>query len=261
MCGEPKQQMKTLGPTLSLLAILTTASPLTAQLANPSDRVQSLRAIETMLPVYPYELVQLGVREGEVRVAISVDKYGKIDDCLAVAYTHPEFARVTIAAIKRWKFEPARYLGQPIAAATEIAVKFAVEGTVVVSLTPLESLNLRIYAMFNNNPNAYRPRTLSELDRIPTPIAAPPPGYPERLTHPGASGQVTVSFYIDESGTVRLPSVDVTEDPELASAAIDALRNWKFEPPTCKGHPVLVRASQRFNFRAPAAKPVAAVNG
>jgi TonB family protein len=150
-------------------------------------------------------------------------------------------------------------MGEPIAAATEVAVKFAVEGTVVVSLTTLESINLRLYSLFNN-PDASRPRTLSELDRIPTPIAAPSPGYPARLAQPGASGHVTVAFYIDESGAVRLPSVEAGEDPELAAAAIDALRNWKFEPPTVKGRAVLVRASQLFTFRA-AEKHATASNG
>ncbi len=248
--------MNTFRPALSLLAIALAVTPAVAQSLESGNRVQSLRAIQTSLPVFPYELVQLGVREGEVRVAISVDKEGKIDDCLAIAYTHPEFAQVTVNAIKRWKFEPARFRGEPIAAATEVGVKFAVEGTVVVSLTPMESLNLRLYSLFNGAPDSFRPRTLSELDRIPTPIAAPSPGYPERLTKAGASGQVTVSFYIDENGAVRLPSVDASEDPELAAAAIDALRNWKFEPPTCKGRPVLVRASQQFNFR-PAVKQTA----
>jgi len=102
------------------------------------------------------------------------------------------------------------------------------------------------------NPDLYRPRTLRELDRIPTPIATNKPHYPERMTHPGASAQVAVSFYIDESGMVRLPSVDADQDPELSAAAIDALRAWKFEPPTCRGRPVLVRATQIFNFQAPA---------
>jgi TonB family protein len=253
--------MNNFRPAVSLLALTLALTPWVAQAADADNHVQSLRATETMLPVYPFELVQLGVREGEVRVAISVDKEGRIDDCIPIAYTHPEFARVTVSALKKWRFEPARYNGQPIAAATEVGVKFAVEGTVVVSLTTLESINLRLYSLFNNTPDAYRPRTLSELDRIPTPISAPSPGFPERLAKSGATGQVTVSFYIDESGAVRLPSVDASEDPELAAIAIDALRNWKFEPPTCKGRPVLVRASQLFSFRAPAAKQTAATNG
>lgn len=258
MSGNPMTTMKTFGAALTLFALALAAIPARAQSSYTGNEMESLRVIDKYMPVYPYELLQLGVREGEVRVALSVDKTGKIDDILAVAYTHPEFAKVTVDAIKHWTFAPARYRGEPIAAATEIAVKFAVEGTVVISLTPLESLNLRIYSMFNSSPDAYRPHSLSELDRIPTPIAAPSPGYPERMTKPGASGKVTVSFYIDETGAVRLPSVDVTEDPELAAAAIDALRNWKFEPPTCKGRPVLVRATQPFNFRAPSPKQTAA---
>lgn len=241
--------MKTLTPVTLLLALCAWVTPTNAQLAATSNPLQSLRVLESNLPVFPQELLQLGVREGEVRVAFSVDATGKMEDCLVVAYTHKEFARVTMAAVKRWKFEPARFNGQPIAAASEVEVKFEVEGTVVVSLTPNETVNARIYSLLERG-DSYRPRTLRELDRIPTPIAAPSPAFPARLAKSsGGVNNVTVSFYIDESGAVRMPSVGSDDDPDLAAAAIDALRNWKFEPPTCKGKPVLVRASQQFNFR------------
>lgn len=243
-----------------MVALLLAVAPARAQMPDTGGHVQSLRAIQTQLPIYPQEALQLGIREGDARIAISVDKNGAIDDILAVAYSHPSFARSAINAIRRWKFQPAQYDGDPIAAATEVEIKYAVEGTVVITLTPVETVTLRMYEMFNGNPDASWPRSLRELDRIPTPIAAPSPGYPKRFAEPGAHGSVTVSFYIDENGAVRLPSVSAAADPDLAAAAIDALRNWKFEPPTCRGRPVLVRASQQFNFRAPAAK-TAAANG
>ena len=252
--------MKTFGPALSLVALLLAAVPARAQMPDAGGHVQSLRALQTQLPIYPQEVLQLGIREGDARIAISVDKTGQIDDILAVAYSHPAFARSAVNAIRRWKFEPARYDGEPTAAATEVEIKYAVEGTIVVTLTPVETLTLRMYEMFNGNPDASWPRTLRELDRIPTPIAAPSPGYPVRFAHPGAHGSVTVSFFIDQNGAVRLPSVSAAADPDLAAAAIDALRKWKFEPPTCKGRAVLVRASQQFNFRAPPAK-TAVTNG
>ena len=232
-----------------MLAMTLAVSTATAQLPVMPERLQSLRVAESSLPVFPYDMIQLGVREGEARIAFSVDTKGNIEDCLAVAYSHPEFARVSIAALKHWKFEPARFQGQPIAAASEVMVKFQVEGTVVVSLTPSESISAFMHSIVDR-PDYYRPRTLKELDRIPTPIAAPSPAFPERLAKSGSSGQVTVSFYIDENGAVRLPSVDANDDPDLGAAAIEALRNWKFEPPTWKNRPVLVRASQQFNFRA-----------
>ncbi len=234
---------------IALLTLACCAAPLAAQAPFASGRLEGLRVLETPLPLFPQELIALGVREGEVRLAIAVDKNGRLEDALAVAYTHPDFARSSLAAVKRWLFEPARYNGEPIAAASEVALKFQVEGTVVVSLTAVDSLNLRLNRLFTQNAEAFRPRTLSELDNIPTPLAAPSPPTPARFLRPTTRpGQVTVTFYIDETGAVRMPSVNEDQDGELAAAALTALRDWKFEPPTCRGKPVLVRASQRFNF-------------
>ncbi len=258
MACEPFQSMKTTAATISLLALLLAATPAGAQ--GAFSGVESLRLIETNLPVFPFDLIQLGVREGEVRIAFSVDANGKIEDCLAVAYTHPEFARVTLAAVKRWKFEPARYHGQPIAAATEVSVKFEVEGTVVVSLTPTETLNARLFSLIEGR-DTFRPRTLNEIDRIPTPISTQMPAFPMRLANSTKVEHVTVTFYIDETGAVRLPSVDVNQDPELSAVAIEALRHWKFEPPTYRKRPVLVRASQQFNFAPQKKADTAGSNG
>jgi TonB family protein len=229
------------------LLLLSSAA---VQAAAASNTLESLRLVDSSLPPYPADMMALGIREGDVRVAISVDTEGRVEDALPIAYTRPEFARPTASAIRRWRFEPARYRGQPIAAATEVAVHFAVEGTVVVSMTPIESISRQMSMMFADNNDAYRPRLLHELDRIPTPLSAPSPAFPREVHGPSS---VTVSFYIDENGAVRLPSVDSTEDPLLAAVAIDALRNWKFEPPTRHGRPVLVHASQEFKF-VPGAK-------
>ncbi|HVU34547.1 MAG TPA: energy transducer TonB [Opitutaceae bacterium] len=243
-------------PSISLLAFALLVLPASAQMPNAASGLQPLRVIESDLPVFPHELMQLGVREGEVRVAFSVDTNGRIDDCLAVLYTRREFAEVSLAALKRWRFEPARFRGEPIAAASEVTIKFEIQGTVVVSMTPSETISARIFSMLDDH-DGLRPCTLKELDHIPVPIAAQTPVFPANLAHRNGVRQVTVGFYIDETGAVRLPSVDVNDDPELGAIAINAIRNWKFEPPTCKGRPVLVRASQLFNFH-PAPKTAVA---
>ena len=234
---------------LSLFAALPAVGESTGESA-----VTPLRLIRGDPPVFPHEMVQMGVRDGEARIAFSVDREGNVDDCLAIAYTNSEFARVSLAALRRWKFEPARFHGAPIAVVSELNVSFETHGTVVVSLTPSETVAAMMYALTKDQ-DAYRPRTLKELDRIPTPIAAPSPAFPARIAKAGVTGHVTVSFFIDETGAVRLPSVDSSDDADLGAFAIDALKNWKFEPPTCKGRPVLVRATQRFNFRPPVEAP------
>jgi TonB family protein len=245
--------MNTLTRSLSLL-VLTLAATLAAQPTRPVG-FEGLRTKHQELPLYPFDLVQTGVREGQVCVAFSVDVNGRVDDSLAVAYTHKEFARVALAAVRQWTFEPARLNGEPIATATEVTFNFEVQGTVVVSLTAGEALAVWINRLHNIEESVY-PRTLRELDRIPTPILAPSPSYPRALIDRGRSGEVTVNFYIDETGAVRLPAVETSNDPELAALAVVAIQQWKFEPPTCKGLKVLTKTSQVFRFRLPGA-PVA----
>ena len=249
--------MKTNRTALSTLVALALAFPAAHAQAANSEQVQPLKALFSDPPVFPQPLIQAGIREGEVRVAFSVDERGHVDDAIATEYTHPEFGRVASDAVKRWRFEPARYRGQPVGSAADVVIRFLVEGTVVVSLTPTELLSIRINSLTTQD-TASRPRALKELDRIPIPLSTKSPGFPERLAKSGAEANVTVDFYIDESGVVRLPSISADADPELGALAIEAIRTWKFEPPTCKGRPVLVRASQRFDFRQAKKQPVAA---
>ncbi|HVS51540.1 MAG TPA: energy transducer TonB [Opitutaceae bacterium] len=236
-----------------LFAVALCAPPVAAQIAS-APGVTPLRVRTQSDPVYPFEMVQIGVREGKAVVAISVDAAGRIDDCLAVAYTQPEFAHAALSALRHWTFEPARYRGEPVAAMTEVTVNFEVQGTVVVSMTSAESMAAWMAAMHPES-GASRPRLLRELDRIPTPIVAVPPRYPADLAQKGRSGKVTVQFYIDENGTVRMPSVSNALDLDLGALAVSAVQQWRFEPPTCEGRAVLVRAEQVFDFKqAEAAK-------
>jgi TonB family protein len=241
---------------VSLFAMTVGAA---AQIVRPPT-LERLRVKSQPLPVYPQEMVRIGAREGKVVVALSVDATGRLEDVLVIAHTHPDFAAAATAALRRWTFEPATLGGTPVAAVTEITVDFAVEGTSVVSMTASDTLAAYFYSI-NQDLATYRPHTLHELDRIPTPIAAPGPQYPRELADRGHAGDVTVHFYIDEKGTVRIPSIDNTSDAELGSLAILALRQWKFEPPTCRGVPVLVKATQVFRFRPATAGVTSATGG
>jgi TonB family protein len=61
-------------------------------------------------------------------------------------------------------------------------------------------------------------------------------------------GTVIVDFFIDENGKLRMPAIQRADHDELASLAVAAMLQWKFEPPTRQGVPVLVRAKQVFHF-------------
>ena len=208
---------------------------------------QSVQINQTVEPVFPPRLMQIGVTEGMVRVAINTDAQGKLVEMLVVGYTRPEFADATVAAIKQWQFGPARLRGDAVGTTVELLFQFEARGVVVSTCSFNDVVEKRVNDIIGVH-YVYQPCSLAELDRIPTPIVAAKPQYPAELAEKGVKGNVTVEFYIDETGAIRVPAVSLKDDSQLSALAVTALRQWKFEPPTRNGRPVLVRASQLFNF-------------
>jgi TonB family protein len=193
--------------------------------------------------VYPPSMLYDGVDSGEVRLAISVDSDGKLIDCLLTAYTKREFADAVMAAIRRWHYLPARANGRAVASRTDLIFEFRNKGVIVQTL-PGAMLH-RAYFESLDERYDYKPSQLRDLDRIPTPIHVVSP-----LANPDDKVRsVTVGFYIDEEGKVRMAAVErAAADSLFAAAAVAAVEQWRFEPPLCKGKPVLVSVQQEFNF-------------
>ena len=224
-------------------------------MAEPAQRPEfrSAKIIQTVSPVFPESLVAVCRNGGQARVVLSVDDDGRLNEWLVISYTRREFAEAAVSALREWRFEPARLRGEAVSVSIELTFHFEVRG-VVVSLTPSDSVDATINSMLGGV-DAYAPCALRELDRIPIPFKTVRPFYPAALADRGVRGDVTVSFYIDEQGAVRMPYVLGQPNLELADLAIEAVRQWKFEPPTRQGRPVLVHAQQLFRFnRATAPK-------
>jgi len=232
---------------LTFVSLLAVSSSLLA--APPSDYVP-MKVIQTDAVVYPRKANELGITSGQVNVSIQVDEAGKLTDVLVTRHTHPVLAETAVLALKRWRYEPAWIHGQTRSARIDLVFSFESRGMVVVDMTAdsylaMQDLKLR--------PNAYTysARTLHELDRIPTPTKVVHPVNPAQWPHPGPVN-VTVDFFIDESGRVRLPAVgrETSETADqFAAAAVNAVTQWQFEPPLSKGQPVLVAARQLFTFK------------
>ncbi len=215
-----------------------------------------MKIIQTVPTVYPRDVNYLGITEGHARVAVQIDDQGKLTDYLVTAYSHPRFADAAVAAIKKWRYEPAIINGKPSGATSELTFTFESRGLVVVDLTVTSYVELRNYQL-QPEAYAYSAHRLSELDRIPTPTKVVQPVYPLDASNQRRPAVVTVYFYIDEQGRVRLPAVDrmtSETDSAFAVAALNAVAQWKFEPPLSKGVPVLVAARQDFKFNPGTAK-------
>ena len=246
--------MSTLVQKTLLFALLTAvASCGFAQSETRFPELQSAKIIQTVDPIYPDSLVAAYRHGGEVSILASIDEHGRLADWLTIRHTDPRFAEAAVTALKKWTFEPARDRGEPVPVTVELKFTFLVKGA-VVSVSASDILEANFNELTGGR--GYAPCTLRELDRIPVPLQTVSPVYAEQLARRGTVGEVTVDFYIDERGAVRMPYVTRPADPLLASLAVDAVRQWKFEPPTRRGHPVLVHIRQLFRFSGRlAAKP------
>lgn len=87
-------------------------------------------------------------------------------------------------------------------------------------------------------------------DIIPAPKAVHTvmPAYPEELRKHGVRGQVELKAAVDEKGSLMGIQVTKSLHPYLDFAAVQALRQWKYEPSLQNGKPVPVIITQTVNF-------------
>ena len=154
---------------------------------------QSVQFTETVEPVFPERLMQKGLTQGMVRLAINTDPDGKLVEWLVVAYTQPEFADSVVAAVKQWKFTPARLRGERVGTTIEMIFHFEAKGVVVSTTTLSDALDTLMLQRLGVR-YVFEPCSLRELDRIPTPIVTVMPDYPAELEKRGVKGRVTVDF-------------------------------------------------------------------
>ncbi len=86
--------------------------------------------------------------------------------------------------------------------------------------------------------------------RPPRKISSPNPVYPQSMKDAGIEGAVPLEAVIAGDGsvqTVRVLTAGV--HPDLAIAAVDAVRQWKFEPTLLNGKPVPIKMKVTIEFR------------
>jgi TonB family protein len=95
-----------------------------------------------------------------------------------------------------------------------------------------------------------RPNTPALVDQLPEPIRRVEPKYPDLAREAQIEGLVMVNVLVSKEGRVQdvqlHPRVHV---PMLDQAALEAARQWLFEPAWMNGKPVAVWVAVPFRFR------------
>lgn len=82
--------------------------------------------VRTVAPDYPDELRREGL-SGLVMVKCSIDEQGNVTETLVEKSSNAAFEKPAIAALKKWKFKPAKQDDKPVAIKVSIPIKFVFE--------------------------------------------------------------------------------------------------------------------------------------
>ena len=90
--------------------------------------------------------------------------------------------------------------------------------------------------------------SLSEIDQKPRAIFQAAPLYPADLRSKKLEGVATIVFVVDPAGKVVAPKVESSTHPSFDKPALDAVKQWKFEPAIKSGQrvPCKMRVPIRF---------------
>jgi TonB family protein len=205
-----------------------------------------------IVPVYPYELRRDEVK-GKAAVAFVVNEAGAVSQVKVTEATHPGFGLALAAAVEQFSFDPALKDGKPTVSVLRFEQRFS-RGT----LEDNEGYRM-LYA------EKKRPESIfsaAALDAPLKPISRRAPVFPVSITDV-SKGEAVVAIIVDEKGYVRLPRVVSASAPAFGYAAVQAISQWRFEPPKIKGNAVPVRVHAPFSFqtRDPGSKSPAAAEG
>jgi protein TonB len=92
--------------------------------------------------------------------------------------------------------------------------------------------------------------SLAELDRRPRVLYQNMPTYPAELRRSRTKGTVTVTFIVDERGQVRDPTSEQASHAAFDRAALEAVKQWRFEPGTRNGEKVQFKMRVPITFNA-----------
>jgi TonB family protein len=195
--------------------------------------VKTPKLVKQVNPVYP-EAARKGHVEGTVILEAKTDEQGNVVDA-RILRSIPVLDQAAIDAVKQWKYEPLIIDGKPRKVIFTVTVRFMLkEGDKAKTLDKFAQGAVKVEG------DMKPPKLVKEVR----------PVYPEVARLAEVQGVVILSVKADEKGQV----VDVMvlrSIPLLDQAAIDAVRQWVYEPTIIDGKaaPIVFTVTVRFQLQ------------
>lgn len=206
---------------------------------------------------YPSRANYEGIFEGKATVGVMLDDKGNPTDYLVIRYTEKYFGESLLREAHEQQFAPRKVKGVAVPGRFEFGYRFVPNFT--IAMNSFNAIEQRALEIEGGPRFVYEPHPEGGIDGGKLEFkTATVPFIPDGVEVPkGKTLQALVTFFVDETGHVRLPSVESAESPLLIPNAIKAVSHWVFKPPTLAGKPVLVFTGRSVAFVEfiPAAPP------
>jgi TonB family protein len=239
--------------------LLLALSACTAYAAETShDQLPiTLSLVRFVRPEFPGIARLEGVAEGSVVVVFSHDLEGQVTDVFALESSHPAFERESVAAVRQWQIGAHEQTGKPCQCAHVIRLVFRAGGIVYLASTPIRAETSSELATDSARPDS-TVLTFDNLNSPPKALSRLMPSLSTDSTGKLKNGAVSVTFFVDKQGRVRVPSIVSTPDLRLGQSLAKAMLQWRYEPPQKHGKAVTALAQLTLGLDADSKSVVAA---
>jgi TonB family protein len=187
------------------------------------------RLIKQVDPVYPAIARQARV-DGVVILEVETDTYGRVRNT-RILRSIPLLDKAAIDAVRQWVYEPAIIDGKPRGVFFTTTVRFQLVDASSMPARRKDGEPLKLTG------DVKGPKLIKQVD----------PVYPPVARQSQVEGTVILEVTTDIYGRVRDIKV-LRSIPLLDQAAVDAVKQWVYEPPIINGKPISVTFTVTVTF-------------
>jgi TonB family protein len=242
---------------IAALLLLVTLVSLGAAQAVPqrvrvADTIISQQIVTKVAPIYP-PLAKQAKIQGSVVLRVQISKSGDVEN-LQLISGHPMLAPAAIEAVRQWKYKPFLLNGEPTGVETSVTVNFTLADKPAAEQgagdipggIPGDHASGVVGVVSNTPGNATRVRVSAGVSQglVLTKVQ---PQYPQDAKDQHIQGVVVLKVIVDKEGNVSNIQL-ISGHPQLAPAALEAVKQWKYRPYLLNGNPVEVDTQVQVNF-------------
>jgi TonB family protein len=220
-----------------------------SQVREIGEKDMYVRVLYGFQPDYPEEALKQGAT-GPVRLRVLVNETGEVEDAQVIDGP-PLLHEAALAAIRQYRYTPVLAFsesapnGKPVCVLTTQMIAFSVpESARIPAEAPGTVTQAQSASATQQTRGAIRVGGNVQATKL---IHRVEPIYPDEAKSARVSGVVIMQVLIDEVGNVTDVKV-LRGNPLLDSAAIEAVRQWRYSPSFLNGEPVSVIAAVTVIF-------------